>query len=153
MQNQAAVGQAHKKQRAALRSHKKKCVICRHRRREAIEEAILHWRSPSQIAFEYKIYDRRPIYRHAHALGLFAQRNRQFRPALELIIEQAEAVEPTARDIIRAVEICCHMNEQGDWLPPAKKRVVYRGTLEDWAALQSSESNRHTSELEAALNE
>lgn len=153
MRNRVAVERANRETRAALASHKKKCVICRHRHREAIEEAILQWRSPQQIASEYHIYDRRPIYRHAHALGLFAQRNRQFRPALELIIEQAEAVEPTALDIIRAVEMCCHMNEQGDWLPPAKKRVVYRGTLEDWAALQSAESNRHTSELEGVPNE
>lgn len=57
--------------------HRRLCVVCRHPDRHWIEEAFLHWRSPQQIAIQYKIPDRASIYRHARALGLFALRERK----------------------------------------------------------------------------
>jgi hypothetical protein len=44
-------------------------------------------RSPAVITEEYGLSDRSSIYRHAHALGLFAKRQRNVRAALERIIE------------------------------------------------------------------
>jgi hypothetical protein len=57
-----------------------------------IETDFIAWSSPAAIAKEYGLSDRSSIYRHAHALGLFAKRQRNVRAALERIIEKAGEV-------------------------------------------------------------
>jgi len=63
---------------------------------------VLPWstkRCPAAMAKQYKLANRASIYRHAHAVGLFPQRERNVKAALEKIIERAGDVEvnPTAR--------------------------------------------------------
>ena len=59
---------------SSLSYHERNCTICRHPDRDAIEEAFLQWRSVSNIRHEFHLPSRTSLYRHAHALGLFARR-------------------------------------------------------------------------------
>ncbi|MGB6975237.1 MAG: hypothetical protein WBD67_11190 [Terracidiphilus sp.] len=56
------------------------------------------------IAEEYGLADRTSVYRHAHALSLFAKRQRNIRAALERIIERAGEVDVTASAVVAAVQ-------------------------------------------------
>src|SRR5271167_4888585 len=82
--------------------HERKCLICNHPDRDAIEEEFLHWHSPAEIASRYDI-SRHAIYRHAHAGNLFAERSGKMRSVLDLIIERADIAKVTGDTIIRAV--------------------------------------------------
>ena len=73
--------------RAAMGPHTRRCNVCRHPNRKAIEHEFLRWRSPDQIAREYGIPDHSSIYRHVHATGIFARRRKAVRVALESVIE------------------------------------------------------------------
>ena len=84
--------------------HKRACSVCRHEQREEIEAAFIGWRSPAAIAEEFGLADRASVYRHAHALGLFAKRQRNIRAALERIIEKAGEVDVTATAVVAAVQ-------------------------------------------------
>ncbi len=57
-------------------------AIVRHPSREEIELEFINWRSPASIVKQYELTNRASIYRHAHALGLFAKRRRNVRAAL-----------------------------------------------------------------------
>lgn len=113
--------------------HARKCCICAHLDCADIEEDFLHWLSPEEIARHYHLYDRRAIYRHAHATGLFARRSRKLRMVLETFLERAESVSAngyanlTASDIISAVKLYAHINEDGDLIrtPKTIHRRVY----------------------------
>jgi hypothetical protein len=50
-----------------LEYHEPQCTICNHPEREDIDQAILHWHSPTAIAFEFGLPDRRIVYRHGHS--------------------------------------------------------------------------------------
>ena len=75
-----------------------------------IEADFVTWRSPAAIAKEYELSDRSSIYRHAHALGLFAKRQR------ERIIEKAGEVEVTAASVVAAVQVYSKLNAGGQWI-------------------------------------
>jgi hypothetical protein len=77
---------------------------------------FVSWRSPAAIAQEYGLADRSSIYRHAHALGLFAKRQRNVRAALERIIEKAGEVDVTASAIVGAVQAYSKINTAGQWI-------------------------------------
>jgi hypothetical protein len=109
---------------SALQRHITHCSICNHPERDAIDEAILHWHSPTAIAFEFDLGDRRILYRHAHALGLFRQRLENTRHALGFLIEQAQSVVPTADAIIRAVRALACLDERGHWHEPRKEVLI-----------------------------
>jgi hypothetical protein len=49
--------------KAALERHSRKCIICHHPEREAIEEEFLHWRAPWKLAEDYNLADYRTLYR------------------------------------------------------------------------------------------
>jgi len=51
--------------------HARRCCICSHPDRDAIEGDFIRWHSVELIAREYKIATRKSIYRHAHCTGLF----------------------------------------------------------------------------------
>jgi hypothetical protein len=89
-----------------------------------IDQEFLHWSHVATIAATYQI-ERRAIYRHAHATGLFRRRKRGLRFALGHIIEQAQTVEVTADAIIRAVKLFACLNDDGEWVSPPK-RVIYQ---------------------------
>ena len=107
--------------------HSRRCSVCSHRDRDAIEADFVRWRSPETIANTYGIVDRASIYRHAHATGLFARRKRETCRVLENILECVETCPPTMIDtIIRAARAYAHMDEQGRWFePPRTQHVIY----------------------------
>ncbi len=119
----------------SLSHHQRRCSVCGHPNRAAIDDEFLRWRSPEQIAFDHKISDRSCIYRHAHALGLFALRKRNLRWVLENILERVEEVEVTADSIIRAVRAFTRVTDDGQWLePPTRILVSHAAPPEDSAA-------------------
>ncbi len=117
-------------QRVDLAQHARKCSVCRHPERDAIEEAFLHWHDVSNITREFHLPGRTALYRHARALGLFARRSRNLRFALGLIIEQAEAVTPTAEAVVRAVRAYTRVTDTGEWIEPPAHVVVSSGSAQ-----------------------
>src|SRR6185437_5793463 len=107
-----------------LNYHSSQCTICNHPEREDIDRAILHWHSPTAIAYEFDLPDRRIIYRHAQALGLFRLRAEQSRHALGFLIEQAQSIVPSADALIRAVRALSCIDDHGHWHEPRKEVVI-----------------------------
>lgn len=85
-----------RKEPVSFGRHRRNCSVCAHPQRLEIESEFIAWRSPTALAQQYGLADRASVYRHAHALGLFARRQRNVRAALEQIIEKAGDVEVTA---------------------------------------------------------
>jgi hypothetical protein len=112
------------KPRAAMGPHTRRCNVCRHPHRKAIEHEFLRWRSPDKIAREYGIADHSSIYRHVHATGIFARRRKAVRVALESVIECAEIVKVTAASVVKAVHAYTHINEFGEWIKHPTKHIV-----------------------------
>jgi hypothetical protein len=83
---------------------------------QEIEADFIAWRSPAAITTEYRLADRSSVYRHAHALGLFAKRQRNVRAALEKIIERAGEVDVTASAVVAAVQAFSKINSAGRWI-------------------------------------
>ncbi|MGC1296494.1 MAG: hypothetical protein WA869_15780 [Alloacidobacterium sp.] len=92
--------------------------------------------------------DRSSVYRHAHALGLFAKRQRNVRAALERIIERAGEVDVTASAVVAAVQAYSKINAAGQWIERTEQvslndlfdrmsteeleEYAQRGTLPKW---------------------
>ena len=68
------------------------------------------------IVIAYGLADRSSVYRHAHALGLFAKRQRNLRAALEKIIEKAGEVKVNAAAVVSAVSAYARINAAGQWV-------------------------------------
>jgi len=118
---------AHTPESLLLSYHTRNCAICGSEYQDEIEDAFLNWESVDTIARSYAI-QRRSIYRHAHATGLFARRDRNIRRALGLLIHRADKVRDVSADhIIRAAKTLAHLNEQGEWVAPVTRIVVSRG--------------------------
>ena len=134
----------------SLGRHRRNCSVCAHAQRIDIEAEFIAWRSPAALAEQYSLGDRASIYRHAHALGLFAKRQRNVRAALERIIEKAGDVSVTASAVVAAVEAYAKINANGQWidrseqvtLPQLFERMTRQeleayarnGELPDWFA-------------------
>jgi hypothetical protein len=99
-----------------LNLHTGKCSVCGHPQREDIERDFMAWRSPKEIVKEYKLGNRRPLYRHAHAFGLMERRYVDLRAALGRIIERAGEVPVTAWAVVAAVRACAKINARGQWM-------------------------------------
>jgi hypothetical protein len=115
--------------RTSLARHRRVCTICAHPQREAIDEAFLQWQSPAHIIKGFKLASRTSVYRHAHATGLYDRRSRNTRFALGVLIEQAQRVQPSAGDIVRAVHAFCRINDRGEWVEPARQVIRYSQEL------------------------
>jgi hypothetical protein len=100
--------------RPSLAMHSSQCSICRHPERAEIERAFLDWTSPGQIARDFDLGCRTTVYRHAHALGLFARRERSLRFALGRLIERVDEVKPTATSIVSAIRLMAKLNARRD---------------------------------------
>ena len=96
--------------------HARSCSVCGNPRREEIERDILAWRSPQEIVKEYKLGNRKAVYRHAHALGLMDKRYNNLRAALGRIIERAGEAPVTAWSVVAAVRACAKINARGQWV-------------------------------------
>jgi hypothetical protein len=154
-----------------LERHERKCGICQHPLRDAIDDYFMQWYPPRRIAQEFRIPEVRYIYRHAHATGLMQQRRLAVRDSLEYIVEQAYDVVPSAEAVIQAVQACSRINAQGEWVDPPRRVIfsseVNRRSTNSSATLELPEnlpklppainvqpaiSNRHTSRLENAIS-
>lgn len=103
--------------RPRLSMHAAKCSICRHPQRAEIESDFLDWVGAWTIVREYGLGSHTAVYRHAHAFGLFARRDRCARIALGRLIEQVDDVKPTAASIVSAIRLLAKLtsqNESGD---------------------------------------
>ena len=116
------------KPRAASARHLRRCNVCKHPDREAIELEFLRWRSPDDIATDHGIADRSSIYRHAHATGIFRRRRQTIRLALEPLLEQACTVSVTASAIVSAVRLYAQMSDTGELIPRTKTVIVHHVT-------------------------
>jgi len=111
-----------KRRSPAPARHNRKCNVCRHAERAAIEQDFLRRHSADRIAEDYGIADHSSVYRHAHATGLFKRRAATIRLALEPIIERAMTVNVTADAIVRAIYVHAHLGDDGKWVEPSSNR-------------------------------
>lgn len=107
--------------------HSRRCTVCAHPDRDAIEADFVRWRNPETIAGTYGLTDRASLYRHAHATGLFARRKRETCRVLENILECVDTCPAPMLDmLIRATRAYAHLDDQGRWFePPRTQYVVY----------------------------
>ena len=102
--------------------HSRKCLICSHPDRDAIEGEFIRWRSPEKIARDYDVTDRNSIYRHAHATNLFEERRRHIPRVLESYLETIDDNPPEDFDpVTRAVRVYAHLNTTGGWFEPLRR--------------------------------
>ena len=101
---------------SSIMRHRKNCSVCANERHDEIDRDFVAWRSPIAIATEYGLSDRRVVYRHAHALGLFPKRDRNIRAALAHIIEKSGDVDVTAAAVVAAIQAYAKINAQGLWV-------------------------------------
>jgi hypothetical protein len=94
------------------RRHEKLCSVCRHPKREDIEQAYIDWTSPTRMAKEYGL-TRDSIYRHVRYAGLAPKRDRNIRAALGRLIERADEVKPNAGSIVYACHTLARINSAG----------------------------------------
>ena len=118
--------------------HARRCCICSHPDRDAIEGDFIRWHSVELIAREYKIATRKSIYRHAHCTGLFAWRRRELGRVLEGILENAEHVPLVSSGVIvRAARIYAHLDENGNWFEPAHTNFIFTAPASSLSPLGS----------------
>ena len=112
--------------------HSRYCSICSHPDRDAIEGDFIRWRSPMKIAEDYGINDRRNIYRHTHATGLFERRTREVARILEQYMELVDHHLPDNPDkfdfdsVTRAVRVYAHL-APGLWFEPIRTYQILTG--------------------------
>jgi hypothetical protein len=138
----------HQRKPINLGRHAAECKVCAHPDRDEIERDFVNWQSAAEIAKDYKLGNRKSIYRHAHALDLFSKRSRNIRAALEKIIERAGEVQVNAGAVVSAVAAYVRINAQGQWIersehvhlnqlfdrmtPEELKEYARDGKLPDW---------------------
>jgi hypothetical protein len=102
-------------QMLVLERHSRKCIICHHPEREAIEEEFLHWRAPWKLAEDYNLADYRTLYRHARAAGILPKRRENLRSALDAFVEAVDDVKFTPDSILRAMRAYSCIDRHGRW--------------------------------------
>ena len=104
--------------RNALNRHSRKCVVCHHPDRDSIEEEFIHWRSPYEIARQFRLSDYRSLYRHARVTGILDLRRHNFYSALDSLVEAAEEAKVTGDCVIRAIRAYSCLDSRGHWVDP-----------------------------------
>ena len=95
--------------------HSRRCIICHHPEREAIEEEFVHWRAPWKLSQDYNLNDYRTVYRHARAAGLLLQRRERLHSALDAFVESVDDVTFTGDTILRAMRAYSCIDSHGRW--------------------------------------
>ena len=101
--------------RCIFERHSRRCIICHHPEREAIEEEFVHWRAPWKLSQDYKLNDYRTVYRHARAAGLLLQRRERLHSALDAFVESVDDVTFTGDTILRAMRAYSCIDSHGRW--------------------------------------
>jgi hypothetical protein len=133
--------------------HSRRCSICSHPDRDLIEGDFVRWRSPEKIARDFQITDRISIYRHAHAVGLFARRKRELGRVLEGILESAEfCTDSSCDEVIRAARLYSHLDDHGKWTESPRTQYLVSGppppeALENLAGASLHATNAHDSQI------
>jgi hypothetical protein len=70
--------------------HRRRCKVCAHPERDAVEQDFLCWRSPEKLAGDYDIADHCSTYRQVHSTGLYPCWCQSIRAALETILERSD---------------------------------------------------------------
>ncbi|HEX5422786.1 MAG TPA: hypothetical protein VFW94_04505 [Candidatus Acidoferrales bacterium] len=118
-----------------LARHSRRCMVCSHPDRDAIEAEFIRWRSPIRIAEEYGIADRTSIYRHAQATGLMHRRRREASRVLEHVLERAESTPTEEFDVItRALRLYTHLDDDARFREPIRTHHVLHGQIAPPAA-------------------
>ena len=118
-------GQPGPKRRPNLSRHRRKCAICAHSQRGAIEDAFGRFESPARIAEQFNLGDRRQVYRHAQALRLFVRRNRNLCASLGLFLEKSDRLIPTFTNFLYAAEKYAKIDEDGETIRRPKSTPIY----------------------------
>ena len=113
---------------ASLLRHQRKCRICNHEHRKAIESRFLFWESAHSIVKEFGLGHRCLLYRHVNATGLSDQRRENFRSVLDSMVEQYETAPVTAAVILRAIPAYSCLKAHGRWVDPPKRHTAKRTT-------------------------
>lgn len=108
---------------SALERHQRKCAICSHEEREAIDEEFLNWHSPLRVAIHYEL-PLRTVFRHAHATGLYTSRQQNLRSALDRVLERADQANISADGIVRTVRAYTCLTADNRWVEPPS-RVIF----------------------------
>ena len=125
-----------------LSHHERHCTLCHHPEREAIEEAFCQWRNVRFIARDFNVAGGpSTLYRHAHALKLFKQRNLTLRSSLEFVIEQSERIVPTAEGLVKAIRAYTRINDAGEWIDTPTTHIV------KVIAMHSADAGSHTNTI------
>jgi hypothetical protein len=132
----------------SLKHHERKCCICRHPDREAIEDDFMNWDSPHEIYKGYDLPSRSAVYRHAHASGLFPLRKRNLRFVLERVLDQVNTVDITAMSIVHAVKLYARITDDGTLLGPPK--AASSGAPQDHSKPSKMRATAHGSKLRSA---
>jgi hypothetical protein len=134
--------------------HQRKCSVCRHPERHDIEQDFLHWRNPDEIAAQYGLSGWSSVYRHVRAFGLFAERRRNVRFALEYIIERVNEIEEvTPRGFLAAVHAFTRINKQGEWVEPPRHATVNHVRSENSLATPAVEAKPAAQPAPSSHNE
>ena len=80
----------------------RRCSVCRHPERAAIEEQFLEWGNPRHVAEQYGLHYS-AIYRHVRASGLHNHRVGNHVRVLEKIFERAGEATITSHALVQAV--------------------------------------------------
>jgi hypothetical protein len=104
--------------------HARRCTVCHHQDRLEIEDDFLHWWPSTEIAAEYDLPDRRAVYRHARAIGLYQRRMKNMRVACSYIADHAGRVTPNAKNVLDAIRACSLIDDDGVWHEPARRVIV-----------------------------
>ncbi len=111
--------------------HARRCVICHHPERNAIEEAFVHWFHADRIVDDHNLPSRSALYRHAYATGLYDLRRQNMRYALEHLIEDAIHAPVSGDCVIRAIRAHARLTADGRWIDPPQQIIVERRDADD----------------------
>jgi|GEM_PF-2223185 len=107
-----------------LERHARKCRICHHPERDAIEADFIEWRHPARIAEDYDL-DYSAIYRHARAVGILQLRRENLCTVVEKVLEEVDYIEkPSAFAVLRAVRTLACLTGATKWTEPPTTHIV-----------------------------
>ena len=133
---------------AFLKRHSRKCQVCHHPDRDAIEGAFIMWRRPKGIAEVYRLRGD-SLYRHAVAFDLFSRRRRSLRKVLENIMERGVETEITGETILGAVKAYACLDDNNRWIEPTSN-VIF-STNRDAAPTIDVAAGRDPREIERVI--
>ena len=119
----AAITKRYSTELPSTERHSRKCQICHHPERAAIEEDFILWSSPGSIVDEYEI-PRMSIYRHAYAFDLFTIRRESLRLGLDRIVERGAETFVTGDMVIRAIKAQACLTDDNRWEDPPRRVVL-----------------------------